>query len=325
MSAADPLVSTPAKPRDTGSAERRSQHRGWLFGLVAATIWGGYLAVSRHGIAAGLDSWDLAFIRYIVAGALLLPWLLRNQPRHLAGIGWSRGIVMALLAGPLFVMIGTGGFIFAPLAHGAVIQLGTVTLMSALLSLWLVGERPTLLRVAGLLMLVAGLAVTAGRSLLAGSDTAWIGDLMFAVAGSMWAFFTVLQRRWAVPPLAATAVVSVLSGLVFSPIYLMFEGLDAFRGVEPLLIAEQVVVQGLLSGIVALFAFSRAVEILGPGRAALFPALAPAVAILIGIPLTGEIPDVVQIAGLIILSTGLIIAVLAGSRSSPHLLKKDPK
>lgn len=293
--------------------EPRGLRRGWIFGLVAAVIWGGYLAVSRHGIAAGLASSDLAFIRYAVAGALLLPWLLRHSPAQMAGIGWRRGTVMALLAGPLFVMVGTGGFYFAPLAHGAVIQLGSVTLMSALLAAWLIGERPTMMRVVGLTILIAGLAVTAGRSLLTGSSSAWIGDLMFAAAGTMWALFTVLQRRWAVPPLTATAVVSVLSALVFAPAYLATRGLGAFEGIDLVLLAEQVVVQGILSGIVALFAFSRAVEILGPGRAALFPALAPAVAILIGIPLTGEIPDATQIAGLIILTTGLLIAVRAGS------------
>ncbi len=296
---------------------------GWLCGVLAAVIWGGYLAVSRHGISAGLGAADLAFIRYAVAGPLLLPWLLRRSPGSLAGIGWRRGVVLSLLAGPLFVLVGASGFHFAPLAHGAVIQLGTVTLMSAVLAWRFVGERLGPTRVLGLAILVAGLAVIAGPSLVAGGSTAWIGDLLFAFAGCMWALFTVLQRQWAVPPMAATAVVSVLSAAVYSPLYLVLHGTAALQRADASMIVEQVVVQGILSGVVALFAFGRAVQILGAGRAALFPALAPAVAILLGIPLTGEIPDAMQICGLLVLSVGLAIAVRRDPPFLPQALTKE--
>ncbi|PLZ01272.1 hypothetical protein CY652_17170 [Burkholderia sp. WAC0059] len=67
----------------------------------------------------------------------------------------------------------------------------------------------------------------------------------------------------------------------------------------------------MLSGVVALFAFSRAVQDLGPSRAALFPALSPGVAILLGIPVTGDLPSAVQIMGLAILTIGLVVAVSA--------------
>ncbi|MFD1951574.1 DMT family transporter [Sphingomonas arantia] len=308
------------------NAQASQLRAGWAYGLLAAVIWGGYLAVSRHGIAAGLGAADLAFIRYGVAGPLLLPWLLRHSPLTLAGIGWRQGVVLSLLAGPLFVLVGASGFRFAPLAHGAVIQLGTVTLMSAVLAWLLVGERLSATRILGLGILVAGLAVIAGPSLVAGGSDAWIGDLLFALAGMMWALFTVLQRQWAVPPLAATAAVSVLSAIIYSPLYLWLHGTTALLRADAVLIAEQILVQGILSGVVALFAFGRAVQILGAGRAALFPALAPAVAIMLGIPLTGEIPDATQIAGLLILSAGLAIAVRRDPPiPSTHAQLGDPK
>jgi drug/metabolite transporter (DMT)-like permease len=60
---------------------------------------------------------------------------------------------------------------------------------------------------------------------------------------------------------------------------------------------------------VALFAFSRAVQDLGASRAALFPALSPGVAILLGIPVTGEVPSLIQLTGLAILTMGLVVAV----------------
>jgi drug/metabolite transporter (DMT)-like permease len=292
-------------------AGRHQSHarRGAAFGLLAAVIWGGYLAVSRQGVSAGLGAADLAFLRYSVSGLLLLPWLVQRSPHRLAGVGWRKGTTLALLAGPPFVLAGASGYRFAPLAHGAVIQLGVLTLMSILLARILVGEQLGGRRAAGLAVVIAGLALTTGTGMFHGSSRAWIGDLLFACAGSMWALFTVLQRRWAIAPLSATAVVCVLSGAVYAPLYLMHGGLAFLAKASPAMLTEQVLVQGVLSGVIALFAFARAVEDLGPGRAALFPALAPAVAILLGIPLSGEIPTGLQIVGLVILSGGLFIAL----------------
>ena len=39
-----------------------------------------------------------------------------HHRRVAAGIGWGRAIVLALLAGPPFMLVGTSGFQFAPLA-----------------------------------------------------------------------------------------------------------------------------------------------------------------------------------------------------------------
>jgi drug/metabolite transporter (DMT)-like permease len=298
------------------AAQPGRERRGVIFGLLAAVIWGGYLAVTRQGIGAGLAASDLAFLRYATAGAVMLPWLIQHNVASLAGVGWRRGGVLAILAGPLFVLVGASGFTFAPLAHSAVIQLGTLTFMAVTLSALLVGEVPGRRQVAGLVIIITGLAVTAGPGLAAGGSAAWKGDLLFAAAGSMWALFTVLQRRWRISAMAATAVVSVLSALFYVPGYLAWRGLLPILQAGPAVVVQQAIVMGILSGVVALFAFGRAVEHLGPGRAALFPALAPAIAILAGIPLTGEIPNAIQITGLAILSLGLLLALRCPRSSS---------
>ena len=226
-----------------------------------------------------------------------------------------RGIVLALLAGPLFVLVGASGFLFAPLAHSAVIQLGMVTLMGILLARIFNAERQTGRRALGTAFIVAGLAVTAGPSLLLASSQAWKGDMLFALAGTMWAIFTVLQRRWKVDALAATATVSVVSALIYVPLYLFWKGGGRLLEVSPLLLLQQAVMLGVLAGGVALFAFGRAVQLLGAARASIFPALAPAVAILLGIPLSGTVPTPWQLAGLVTLSIGLLLGVQSPRKS----------
>ena len=49
--------------------------RGALYGLSAVCIWAAFIVVSRLGIRTSLTPWDVAAIRFGVAGVLLLPYL----------------------------------------------------------------------------------------------------------------------------------------------------------------------------------------------------------------------------------------------------------
>lgn len=282
--------------------------KGVALGLGAALIWGSYLAMARAGVTAGLAAEDIAFLRYATAGAILLPWFLRHGPANAAGVGWGRAATLALLVGPPFILIGVGGYVFAPLAHGAAIQPAALTLGATALAVAFAGERLDARRIAGLAAMLAGIALVAGNLTGGGGET-WKGDLMFAAAGLMWAAFGLLARRWSLSPLQATAAVSVLSALVYAPIYLAGDGLTRLLAIDPRMLLAQIVVQGVLSGVVAVLAYTRATQLLGPGKAALFPALVPAVAVVLGVPVAGEIPTTLQIAGIAFATLGLTASV----------------
>lgn len=281
---------------------------GAAWGVAAVTIWGVYLAFARADVSAGVLPTDLAFVRYTIAGIIMLPWLVQHSPGTLAGMGWRKGLVLSLLAGPLFILAGASGFLFAPLSHGAVVQPAAITVAGLALGALLLGDRLTRMRIAGAIVILAGLALVAGPGAITGGVRALAGDALFAIAGLMWAGFAVLSRRWGVSPIAATAVVSVLSASVFAPLFI------ATRSLEPLLaqsagtLIQQIILQGLLSGVVAVFAFGRAVELLGAARAAAFPALVPVVAILTGVPVTGEFPTLLQTVGLTVVTLGLFVS-----------------
>jgi drug/metabolite transporter (DMT)-like permease len=283
--------------------------RGIALGLFAAAIWGAYLALAKAGVSAGLAPGDIAFIRYGVAGLVMLPWLLAHGLRDCGGVGWRRASVLALLVGPLFILIGVGGYRFAPLAHGAVMQPAALTILGIVLAAVIFRDRPGFGRLLGVAIMIAGLAVIAGPGLLKGGSWTPLGDAMFIGAGAMWAVFTVLTKLWKVAPLPATAAVSVLSAAIFVPCYLATEGVGRLLALAPSMLLAQVLVQGVLSGVVAVIAYTRAAALLGPARAAVFPAMVPAVAILLGIPLAGEWPTLLQMAGLALVSAGLLVAI----------------
>jgi drug/metabolite transporter (DMT)-like permease len=282
--------------------------RGMMLGATAALIWGLYLALARQGVATGLSPIDIAAFRYVPAGIVMLPWLLFGW-RQVVGIGLRRSVVLALLAGPPFILFGVSGYLYAPLAHGAVIKPAIVTTLSMMLAAIFLGDQPTRARVIGVSVIVAGIAVIAGPGLFAGGSLAPLGDAMFAVAGVLWAVFTLLSRRWQVPPVAGTAAVSILSALVMLPVALLTQGLSHYANLPVATLGTQILVQGVLTGVVSVIAYTTSVRLIGPARAAVFPALVPASAILIGIPVAGEWPTALPLAGLGIVSAGLLLAI----------------
>jgi drug/metabolite transporter (DMT)-like permease len=66
--------------------------------------------------------------------------------------------------------------------------------------------------------------------------------------------------------------------------------------------------QGVLSGIVALVAFNTGIERLGASKGAAFVALVPVVATLLAIPILGEWPDLAAIIGVMTTSLGVLLA-----------------
>lgn len=294
----------------TARAHAGPVRNGILLGMAAAMIWGGYLAYSRLGVTQGLRPPDFAMLRFGVAGLIMLPYLARRGLFTFAGVGFWRALVLTACAGPVFMLIVAGGYVYAPLPHGAVIPPSAMTVSTLLLSALVLRDHPSWTRIAGVGVILVGLAFVAGGGLVSGKgELTWLGDVLFASAGFLWAIFTVLQKRWGIDPMQATAAMSVLSLILLLPPFLIWWSFDAILALPPAQLAVQIVVQGVLAGVVAVVAFAAAVVVLGASRAALFPALVPGTAILIGIPLTGEWPSALQWIGIAIVTCGLVAAM----------------
>lgn len=280
---------------------------GVVYGLLGSCIWGSYMAVSSQGIADGFNAEDLAFLRYLTSALLLLPLLvLSNMFRK---VGWQRSVVLTLLAGPVFAVLAVHGFTYAPLIHGTVIQALSLILSCLLLVLWRCKEKPKFSYLFGLFVLFIGLAAVSGPLLPSqvNSSELWKGDLLFVAAGVMWALFMTLIWYWQVDALAVTVVVAVLSALIYCPLYLLLHGPLRISMLDFNQVIEQVLFQGILSGVLALFAFSKAVHYLGVGKAVLFPAFSPAVTMLLGILLFHQIPALSQWLGFTVIAAGLFL------------------
>lgn len=116
-----------------------------------------------------------------------------------------------------------------------------------------------------------------------------------------------LLRYWRVSALSAAAVINVLS-LVLLPVYVPFGGIARLEAAGLGENALQAVGQGVLAGPAALYLFAYSIQVLGAGRAAVFPAIVPALALLVGWLLLGEPPTLLQAAGLGAVLLGFYLA-----------------
>jgi drug/metabolite transporter (DMT)-like permease len=280
---------------------------GVICGIATSLFWAAGFAGIRHGLNAGFSPADLVIHRYLWSGLALLPFVMRAGINDLNGIGWGRGLLLAMLGGPVYVIIGYTGFLLVPLGHGGVIQPSSGTLGGLLLATLLLREKLITSRAVGALIIVCGLVVIGAEAVATIGGHGVVGDSLFVLTGLMFATFGTLLRLWRIAAMPAASVISVLS-LVAVPVHWLLGGFDHMAALgwrENLL---QAVLQGVLAGPAAIYLFARSVALLGAGRAAIFFSLVPPFVLLLGWLALGEVPSTFQLIGLVIVLFGFRLA-----------------
>jgi len=293
--------------------------RGAFYGVVAVCIWAAFIVVSRLGVSTTLTPWDVAAIRFTVAGVLLLPYVVRKG-LALERLGWIGIGALILGCGAPMVLLVNIGLLFAPAAHAGALFPGVMPLMVALLAAAILKEAFTSQKIAGLALIVTGAIgivwITGG----AVGTTQNIGHALFLAAGFVWACYTVAMRRARLDGLHAAAIAGVGSLVLYLPAYALIAGTSVFQA-PPFDIALQAIVQGILTAIVALVLYGRMVSLLGATSGAAFVALTPAMTALMGIPILGEWPSAIDWGAIAMISIG-VYAVSGGPL--PTLWRRAP-
>lgn len=282
-------------------SDRRSAVLGVLCGAGSALFWALGFVAARHGVLAGMSPLVLSLHRFVWPGLVLLPFVAANGFGDLGGLGWRRGIALTAFGGLPLALWSYIGYVYVPLGHGSIIQPSCAAVGGLVLARLVVKEPLPSRRIAGAAIIIAGLAVIGTEALRTMGRQGLLGDLLFVAAGSSFAIFGMLLRSWHIAPMRAAAITSVLS-LVGLPILVFsYDNLVAAGFWENLL---QAIVQGVFAGPAAIYLFTRAVILLGAGRAALYPSLVPVFSLLIGFLTLGEVPSIAQLAGLAIVVVG---------------------
>ena len=293
-------------------SQSRDISLGLAFGLAAAFAWGAQAVVARSGTVGGYTPLDLAALRYIAAGLVLAPFAWRARAALLA-IGLPRLIVVAIAGGAGNALLFGWGLVHAPASHGGTIAPITAAIMGAVLGIPLLREWPTRGRVVAIGVIVAGVALIGWDGIGGAHPGAWRGDLILLCAGTTWAAFTLLLRRWQVPALAGNAAVCCLSALMLLPVWLAL-GMGSVPDQPIGMTLLQMVAQGLVASALATTLYARAGELLGATRTACLTALVPVTAVMLSVLVLAEPLGLAKLSGVTLAVGGMLAAVVFTGR-----------
>ncbi|TMK42053.1 MAG: DMT family transporter [Alphaproteobacteria bacterium] len=278
--------------------------RGALYGLAAVSIWSGWIVVARLGLRTSLTPWDIAALRFGVAGLLLLPYLLSNG-LVLKRLGWI-GLAAIVLGGGAPVLLANAGLQFAPAAHAGALFPGVMPLAVAILAAFVLREAFSGVKRIGFVLILLGVLGIAWEAVDATSIVPTIGHALFLGSALAWACYTVAMRRARLDGLHAAAIAAVGALILYMPLYLLAAGVTLIKAPWGDL-ALQAFVQGLLTAIVSLVLYGRAVSLLGASSGAAFAALSPAMTAIMAIPILGEWPTPMDWIAIVAISLGVYI------------------
>src|SRR5258708_7321550 len=189
LSAGEAYAQTTDRSRKSAELEAavQSAHsthlKGAVFGFAAVSIWAGWGVITRLAVTTSLDAWDVAALRFGVAGLLLSPVLMR---RGLARdrLGWLGLAAIIAGLGPPYALAAAGGLRFAPASDQGALNPGCMPLFVAPIAAIVLGERLSGARKLGLSLIMAGALVIVGGHAwsAAWSTSRTLGDALFLVA-----------------------------------------------------------------------------------------------------------------------------------------------
>jgi len=304
--------------------ELRFGNAGYFYATTTMLIWAGFVVVSRIGGQSELTVFDIAALRIGTAALVLSPWwvprLLNPESRQLR---WYQSLIVAVLAGIGFPLLTFVSMTMAPASHGAVLITGVLPFFTALLAFFLIGERPGRGRLAGLGLILLGVA-TLFVSNTAGSDAGsgvLLGDALLLAASLVWALFTVLIKRWNVRAFDVTLGVVATSALIYLPTYVVFlpKNIGEVAWSQSLL---QAFFQGFMVVCVALWSYAKAAELLGAVRAVIFLSATPVMGVLLSVVILGEPMTTGILVGAVVTFLGALLGATASPGTVSEKLKK---
>ncbi|NBI51211.1 DMT family transporter [Photobacterium alginatilyticum] len=280
----------------------KSNSVGILVGILASLIWGSWPVFSKVAITHSLSPLDIASLRFTIAGIILFPVLLYHSIK--LRMIFSKGVILAIGAGAPYVLLAMYGIKMSSSTHFGAIAPSTMLVFSTIGSIVFLKEALTLSRCIGVAAIVTGV-VWIGLSNLQNISTDTIfGDMMFIGCGALWASFTLLSKYWQVDSWSATALVSVVSGIICAPF-----SIEVIKNNPVDLIVWHGVYQGVLVAILALYCYAKCVSILGAAKGALFSALVPPVSILLSLTFLDESITINEVMGSIVVGVGTLLAL----------------
>ena len=313
---------------------------GLAAAAVTVLIWSSFIVIARASAAHTLLPLDIALMRILGASCVLLPWAWwRMRPERARGervgslLGLSplplRTTVQAgFFGGLLYAVLAYTGFFYAPAAHASVLMPGSLPLWTTLLAIWLLHEKIPAARALGLACIVLGDLLVGGMSLLKAFEggEVWKGDLLFMCAASCWAAYTVTARRLGLDAVRATMAITAFAFVFFVPVFALTTGLGWWPTHIPQASWGELLFQAAFQGggsvVISGITFTQMVRHFGPVRTTMITALVPGLSALGAVAVLGEPMHWNLLAGLALVTGGILLGVRAARPATAPLAQE---
>ncbi len=283
--------------------------RGAIYGLTAASIWGGMYVVSDIVLKV-IPPYTLLTIRLIIGAAVLAFFLARMQ-----GFKVSRRDILRLMGVGLIGFGISVGLQFVGTAKASAINGSVVTSASPAFILffaWLIlRERLTVIRVAAVSLASVGVLIILDLSKFDTSSQKFIGNLALAGAAVTWALYSVLVRKVSANYGTVTITFfALLGGLCLTvPASALELQTEQIKEITPGVLLG-IAYLGVISTAVAMFLWNRAFALVEASIASLFFFAQPLVGVvlsnlLLNQPITREL-----IIGGSLIAVGVLLSMV---------------
>jgi len=286
--------------------------RGYAEIVTCTVIWAGFSVVAKLALV-GARPEVLASWRFLVAGALLLPWLWlrKSLPPLPRGKAWLHLAVLATLGvfgHNLFMFFGLK---FSSAFEGALISNTVIPIATPLIASLFKVEKFDRSRLPGLLVGTFGvILIFTGTPLqLSMKSSHTVGLFLFFCAGVGWSTYTVLSRRMqkTLPARDISAWVTWIGAAMLLPFGLYDPIVHGMPDMTASLYLK-VGYMAILHTLVAFFMWQSGVQKIGPARSSVMVYLVPVFTLALSSVFLGERPSNIQLVGGLFAMGGVIWA-----------------
>jgi drug/metabolite transporter (DMT)-like permease len=203
------------------------------------------------------------------------------------------------------------GLEHSPASNAGVVVNGLMPILVACFSFALLKQRIARTKLLG----IALIAIANGLILVDGGFHHSFGVLYFLLAALCLASYAVFMRLWNVPTDIMIVSVPWTNAIVFFPIWL-FLAPSALHDATASEILLQVLYQGVLVSVIALYLMTHAIHALGSVTASTFMGLVPVVAAGLALVILHEPVSALTAVAVIMCSVGIVFYNLWGARSA---------
>jgi drug/metabolite transporter (DMT)-like permease len=273
--------------------------RGWALFAAVSVIWGMPYLFIKLAVDDGLTPGFVAWSRVALAALVLLPLALQTGALRGLPLRWLVAFATVEIAIP-FPLIGFGEQRIS--SSLTAILIAALPLVVAFLALRFDhAERPTPVRLAGMLIGLVGVAVLVGVDVGGrGDELLGAGAVLLATLGYAAGPLIVKHKLTDADPLGPVTAAMGIAAIMLLPF-----GIGDFPSTTPTDEAlASVIVLGLICSALAFLLFFRLIAEIGPSRATVITYVNPIVALALGVAILGESVTAGAIAGLLLILAG---------------------